>query len=58
MAKKSIMKLTVPGSNGYHAQVGGNDPVSDGGKVNDKPAVTAWVIDQFKRYSPEVPRPN
>jgi hypothetical protein len=41
MAKKDIMRLTVPGSKGYHPQVGGDDLVSHGGKVAD---VTDWLL--------------
>ena len=39
--KKNIISLTVPGSKGYHPQVGDNDPVSDRGKVAD---VTDWLL--------------
>jgi hypothetical protein len=35
------MRLTIPGQEGYHPQVGGNDPVSDDGKVAD---VTDWLL--------------
>jgi hypothetical protein len=42
--KKNIINLTVPGSEGYHPQVGGNDPVSDGGKVDDTGDVTNWLL--------------
>jgi len=41
------MRLTVPGTKGYHPQVGGSDSVSGGGDVDNKPDVTAWVIDQL-----------
>jgi len=44
MAEKDILSLTVPGSKGYIPQVGGNDPVSDGSKVDDPSDVTYWLL--------------
>jgi hypothetical protein len=38
------MKLTVPGSKGCHPQVGGNDPVSGGGEVDDSGDVSSWLL--------------
>jgi hypothetical protein len=38
------MRLTVPGSSGFHPQVGGNDLVSDGGTVEDLGDVTNWLL--------------
>ena len=38
------MKLTVPGSKGYHPRVGGNDPVSGGGEVANSGDVTNWLL--------------
>jgi hypothetical protein len=42
--KKNIMRLTVPSSQGYHPQIGGYDPVSDGGKIDDSTDVTYWLL--------------
>jgi len=41
------MKLTVPGSKGFHPQVGGDDLVSDGGTEQDRQNVTAWLLDRL-----------
>ena len=42
------MRLTIPGQAGFHPQVkGGSDPVSDGGKTDDRQNVTAWVLDRL-----------
>ena len=38
------MKLTIPGSKGFHPQVGGDDLVSDGGKIDDISDVTVWLL--------------
>ena len=38
------MRLTLPGQTGYHPQVGGDDPVSGGSKVDDPSDVTYWLL--------------
>jgi hypothetical protein len=47
MAKKDVMRLTVSGTKGFHPQVGGGDLVSDGGKVDDRHDVTAWLLNRL-----------
>jgi hypothetical protein len=38
------MKLTLPGAQGFHPQVGGSDLVTDGGSVADSGDVTYWLL--------------
>jgi hypothetical protein len=45
--KKNIISSTVPGSKGYHPQVGADDPVSGGGSRDDTGDVKSWLIDQL-----------
>jgi hypothetical protein len=44
MAKKNIMRLTIPGNEGYHPQIGGDDLATKGGKVDDPADVTNWLL--------------
>jgi len=47
MVKKNVMKLTLPGAQGFHPQVGGSDLVTDGGKTDDRQNVTVWLLDRL-----------
>lgn len=42
--KRNTIRLTVPNSEGYHPQIGGDDPVTDGGKVDDSAGVSSWLL--------------
>ena len=42
--KKGTIKLTVAGNQGFHPQIGGTDPVSDGGRIASSGDVTNWLL--------------